>query len=140
VAFYLEGPKGRAVHFAGGRMRAPLPELGARHTLELWFWSGFDGAGEPLRGLAIGTILPPQQWHHLAAVSDGDKHTVYLDGVARGNAGFQGAELVVGEGFEERAEVAVYSRALSASKSAATTRRRAETIGEHFDKVSGRRR
>ncbi len=49
-ALYLEGaetpgfcgPKhvNRAVHFAGGYVKAPLPELGATYSVELWFWNG----------------------------------------------------------------------------------------------------
>ena len=57
VTFYLEGPRAeqfcgpgivnRAPHFAGGRLRARLPDLGPRHTVSLWIWNGMpDGARE----------------------------------------------------------------------------------------------
>lgn len=51
VVFGLEGPVprrfdgqaavNRAAHFAGGRVTAPLPPLGDRYSVELWFWNGF---------------------------------------------------------------------------------------------------
>jgi putative membrane-bound dehydrogenase-like protein len=52
IAFYLDGPPGnfsegaanRAVHFAGGRLRADVPELGADYTVELWLWNGLPHA------------------------------------------------------------------------------------------------
>jgi hypothetical protein len=50
AAFYLEGPASpafsglaavnRAVHFAGGRLTAPLPLPGEQYSVELWFWNG----------------------------------------------------------------------------------------------------
>ncbi|HUT93800.1 MAG TPA: LamG-like jellyroll fold domain-containing protein [Thermoguttaceae bacterium] len=50
VAFHLEGPQSpgfcgaghvnRAAHFAGGRMKAELAELGSQYSVELWFWNG----------------------------------------------------------------------------------------------------
>ncbi|NQT17812.1 MAG: hypothetical protein HQ582_33970 [Planctomycetes bacterium] len=50
VAFYLEGPESagfcgqgsinRAAHFAGGRVKAALPDLGSRYSVELWCWNG----------------------------------------------------------------------------------------------------
>ncbi len=50
VAFYLEGPESpafcgpdhvnRAAHFAGGRLKAQLADLGGEYTVELWFWNG----------------------------------------------------------------------------------------------------
>jgi hypothetical protein len=57
VTFYLEGPHSgkltaagavnRAAHFAGGRLRARLPDLGPQHTVSLWIWNGMpDGARE----------------------------------------------------------------------------------------------
>jgi putative membrane-bound dehydrogenase-like protein len=49
IAFYLDGPPGkfsdgavnRAAHFAGGRLIASVPKLGATYTVELWVWNGF---------------------------------------------------------------------------------------------------
>ena len=57
VTFYLDGPRpeqfcgpgvvNRAPHFAGGRLRARLPDLGPRHSVSLWIWNGMpDGARE----------------------------------------------------------------------------------------------
>ncbi len=49
VALFLEGPstagfsfasKNRAVHFAGGRMRARISSLPADYSVSLWFWNG----------------------------------------------------------------------------------------------------
>ena len=50
VAFYLEGsglagfrnqePINRAVHFAGGRMKASRPDLVKQYSVEMWFWNG----------------------------------------------------------------------------------------------------
>ena len=49
VAFYLEGPASptlsgderinRAPHFAGGRMKAAIKDLGANYSIEMWFYS-----------------------------------------------------------------------------------------------------
>jgi hypothetical protein len=50
VALFLDGPDSRGlsggkqvnrcVHFAGGRMKANLKELGDNYSVELWFWNG----------------------------------------------------------------------------------------------------
>ncbi len=50
VAFYLEGVDrggfaaqgrtNRAAHFAGGRMKAVVPNLGSTYSAEFWFWNG----------------------------------------------------------------------------------------------------
>ena len=50
VAYYLEGPESpafcgqghvnRAAHFAGGRIKAQLPDLGGQYSVELWCWNG----------------------------------------------------------------------------------------------------
>ena len=50
VAFYLEGPEAsglggqdraaRAAHFAGGRLVAPIENLGKSYSVEMWFWNG----------------------------------------------------------------------------------------------------
>lgn len=49
VAFYLPGfvdpnqhaaPANRAAHFAGGRMKAAVVDLGETYSVELWFWNG----------------------------------------------------------------------------------------------------
>lgn len=50
VVFYLEGPHSdafcsngetnRSAHFAGGRIRASLAELGPDYSVSLWFWNG----------------------------------------------------------------------------------------------------
>lgn len=49
-ALHLEGPPGpafsgagvinRAVHLAGGRLTAKLPDLGPAHAVAFWFWNG----------------------------------------------------------------------------------------------------
>jgi hypothetical protein len=50
VVFFLDGPASdkfcrddetnRAAHFAGGRMRASLPNIGDEYSVSLWFWNG----------------------------------------------------------------------------------------------------
>lgn len=65
VAFYLDGPPAqsmdmlrlssldvinRAVHFAGGRVKAKIPELGQRYSIEGWLWNGFPNNERPVTG------------------------------------------------------------------------------------------
>ncbi len=60
VTFYLEGPHpakfaaggavNRAPHFAGGRLRARLPDLGPRHTVSLWIWNGMPDGSRDIAG------------------------------------------------------------------------------------------
>ena len=59
VVFYLEGPDSksftpaqvnRCAHFAGGRLRARLPKLGATYTVSLWFWNGMPDNSRPVLG------------------------------------------------------------------------------------------
>lgn len=60
VAFYLSGPAGagldagrrgnRAAHFAGGRVKATLPQLGETYSVELWFWNGLPNDARPITG------------------------------------------------------------------------------------------
>jgi len=60
VVFYLEGPESpqffgegqthRAAHFAGGRMKASLKDLGAAYSVELWFWNGMPTDARPVAG------------------------------------------------------------------------------------------
>ena len=50
IAFYLEGPDApglcgqgqaaRAAHFAGGRLVAPIEDLGESYSVQMWFWNG----------------------------------------------------------------------------------------------------
>ena len=50
VAFYLPGPTGLAsattkepsssAHFAGGSIKAKLPQLGRQYSVEMWIWNG----------------------------------------------------------------------------------------------------
>ncbi len=60
VAFYLEGPKSagfcggehinRTAHFAGGRMKATLPGLADRYSMEMWFWNGLPNDARAVTG------------------------------------------------------------------------------------------
>jgi hypothetical protein len=60
VAFYLDGAPGagaaaagrtnRAAHFAGGRMKAVLPNLGSTYSIEFWFWNGIPSNIRPVTG------------------------------------------------------------------------------------------
>ena len=40
----------RAVHLAGGRLRASLDGVGETYTVELWFWNGLPTASRPITG------------------------------------------------------------------------------------------
>jgi putative membrane-bound dehydrogenase-like protein len=72
VAFYLPGPGSgsgflpspeltpgnfsgagqinRAVHFAGGRMKAAVPNVGRSYSVEFWFWNGFPTNARAITG------------------------------------------------------------------------------------------
>lgn len=59
-ALFLPGPEGdafsstergnRAVHFAGGRMRADLPGLSGHYSVSLWFWNAMPHDARPVAG------------------------------------------------------------------------------------------
>jgi hypothetical protein len=62
VVFGLEGPLppfhgpraiNRAAHFAGGRIRAKLPELGDSYTVETWLWNGFPATAREWTGTLV---------------------------------------------------------------------------------------
>ena len=63
VVFFLEGPcadllvqggeTNRAAHFAGGRLRARVPELGDQYSISCWFWNGRPVDGRPVTGWMI---------------------------------------------------------------------------------------
>lgn len=60
IAFYLPGPLGagleqqprgnRAVHFAGGRVVASVPQLGDTYSVECWVWNGFPNGDRAVTG------------------------------------------------------------------------------------------
>lgn len=59
VVFHLEGPNSksftpgqtnRAAHFAGGRMRSRLLDLGPSYSLSLHFWNGMPADSRPVLG------------------------------------------------------------------------------------------
>jgi hypothetical protein len=61
-ALALEGPRGeafsgnasnRAVHLAGGRLKARLDGLGPAHTVSLWFWNGLPADARPVTGYLV---------------------------------------------------------------------------------------
>jgi len=118
VALYLDGhaPRGRAIHFAGGRMRADLPLSGDRYTVEFWFWNGMptgmrpvtgylfsrgegdrlalDGEGRLIfenGGLALRGEVPLvlRQWYHLKLIRTRNTATILLNDepVLRGEVG-----------------------------------------------------
>jgi len=63
VAFYLAGPGGpgmttqegacRCAHFAGGRVKARLPGLGKRYSVEMWIWNGLPADVRELTGFVF---------------------------------------------------------------------------------------
>ena len=60
VAYFLDGPKSkafcadddqnRAVHFAGGRMRSQIADLGNQYSVSLWMWNGMPVEGREVTG------------------------------------------------------------------------------------------
>src|SRR5262249_22710717 len=60
VVFYLEGPPSpkfsgegvinRAVHFAGGRLKAHLGQLSSTYSVEMWFWNGLPSNARAVTG------------------------------------------------------------------------------------------
>jgi hypothetical protein len=60
IARYLPGPAGegfsasgqtnRAAHFAGGRLRATVPDVGDTYSVEFWFWNGLPNDARPVAG------------------------------------------------------------------------------------------
>ena len=63
VAFCLPGPNmgalpstkslNRAVHFAGGRLKASMEHVDASYTVELWFWNGLPTDARPVTGYLL---------------------------------------------------------------------------------------
>lgn len=51
----------RSAHFAGGRVRATLPQLKETYSIELWFWNGLTNNARPVTG------------YFFSRGSDGDK-------------------------------------------------------------------
>jgi hypothetical protein len=59
-ARYLPGPPGtgfaaesqstHATHLGGGRLRAEVPELGDKYSVEFWFWNGLPYDARPITG------------------------------------------------------------------------------------------
>lgn len=120
IAYYLDGPSGaglagtgavnRAPHFAGGRMKARLKDVGERYSISMWFYNGLPADVRRVTGtllstsggsLTIGgtagaqgklvlsgggvsleghTALALRTWHHVTIVRDGKRVAAYLDG------------------------------------------------------------
>ena len=86
IAFYLDGPDGpsfsgsqtnRAMHFAGGRLRASLPELKTKYSIELWFFNGMPAAARPNGAILAsrGDGRSPAGDHWGIAGADHKEHT-----------------------------------------------------------------
>jgi hypothetical protein len=60
IAFFLEGPGSekfcaggevnRSAHFAGGRLRARVPDLKDQYSVAIWFYNGMPVDGRPITG------------------------------------------------------------------------------------------
>jgi len=60
VVYYLDGARSdrfngpgetnRAPHFAGGRMRTRLPQIGKAFSVSMWFWNGMPNDARPVAG------------------------------------------------------------------------------------------
>lgn len=50
---FSAGQINRAPHFAGGRVRAELPRLGDRYSVELWLWNALNNTARPVTGYAF---------------------------------------------------------------------------------------
>jgi len=48
--FNSPGQFNRAPHFAGGRMRALVPEIGKTYSVSMWFWNGMPSDARPVAG------------------------------------------------------------------------------------------
>ena len=70
VVYYLDGARSdqfnspgelnRAPHFAGGRMRTLIPEIGKTYSVSMWFWNGMPSDDRPLPDsgrVALGVIV-----------------------------------------------------------------------------------
>lgn len=105
VAFYLEGVVNRAVHFAGGRLRAKVP-LADSYTAAMWIWNGMPKDVRPVTGyffargaetlgingagqlafnqgnqsFAGKQMIRPRTWYHVALVRAGTNVRVYVNG------------------------------------------------------------
>ena len=63
VVFFLEGPwssrfckepeTNRCAHFAGGRLRTRIPQLGKQYSVSLWFWNGMPTDARDVTGWMI---------------------------------------------------------------------------------------
>ena len=49
-AFNAPGELNRAPHFAGGRMRTLIPEIGKTYSVSLWLWNGMPNDARPVAG------------------------------------------------------------------------------------------
>ena len=70
VVFFLEGPRSetfcrddeqnRAAHFAGGRLRARIADLGDQYSVALWFWNGMPAGCS--RDQRLDVLTRPRPW------------------------------------------------------------------------------
>ncbi len=115
VAFHLPGPvsqafslerENRALHLAGGYLRAAGLEIDTDYSVELWFWNGVRRDARPVRGtifargtdvltmvagdepnttrLAFGTLEGKtsfgRNWNHVAVTRERERVRVFLNG------------------------------------------------------------
>ena len=95
VAFYLEGPEApglrgesqaaRAAHFAGGRLVAPMENLGDSYSVQMWFWNGLPNDLRAVTGYIFSRSPDGVRGVPGDNLGIGGTH---LDGVARGKLFF----------------------------------------------------
>ena len=101
IVFFLEGPRAdafcnggeenRAAHFAGGRLKARLADLGDRYSVSLWFWNGMPPDARATAGWLFsrgpdGGLGPHGDHLGVGGTATAPGRLVFLDGAGTGGA------------------------------------------------------
>ncbi len=112
VVFFLAGPRSellcadgevnRAAHFAGGRLRSRIAELGDQYSVSLWFWNGLPTDARPITGWLFSRgrdhgLGPDGDHLGLGGVGELAGKLVFLHGDPQ-----RGSEVVAGQSVIER--------------------------------------